>query len=623
MVMRAGMVAERLTPHGYQDLLDRGWRRSGTYLYRPRIEGQCCAHYTIRQDATQFEPSASHKRVLRRFDAFLAGAWAAKQAARHAASGAVLASPPATGDQGAASGLASAGHTASTGQATTFAATAAGPCGDLFSGAMDSPVGEGGGGGDCMRLAQTPSNPEQQQLSTEQDDAVRELARRLGQGLGAALQALGEPPWQECAAIPCAFAVAPRQGVSDTQDGTAVVRLRSALCWQAASRECTAPPAAQQESKAAAKRRRRAAAKQAGTASGGGVATRAAELADATALPALRAVVRADAALSAAVTSMRSERGHLCVDVAAPPLRTDAAVAAADVQRTSMPCSAAGHLLQHRAPRTLSVPAAAAQNGGSNDASARQNSAACSGARTDAKRARPLQSHCVSASAGSSGALPAAPTQAPRSSGPSSDASMATERSDEESGSSDRWEDDGSRGGASEPEDAADEPPAQRHKWWLEAPPPGGWPFRTTLQRSRFRRDEFELWRRYQHAVHGDAPHKTARRNYERFLVDNPFPASSAPHSAPTPSSSETPVEGAHAVAGGGEMDAAQGSECVRGAPRCGYGAFHMQYWIAEHLVAVGVVDILPRCAASAFVLNVRTTATALTVAGAQCMPSL
>jgi hypothetical protein len=31
--------------------------------------------------------------------------------------------------------------------------------------------------------------------------------------------------------------------------------------------------------------------------------------------------------------------------------------------------------------------------------------------------------------------------------------------------------------------------------------------------------------------------------------------------------------------------------------PSCGYGSFHQQYWLDGQLVAVGVVDVLPRWA--------------------------
>ena len=35
--------------------------------------------------------------------------------------------------------------------------------------------------------------------------------------------------------------------------------------------------------------------------------------------------------------------------------------------------------------------------------------------------------------------------------------------------------------------------------------------------------------------------------------------------------------------------------------PECGYGTFHQQYWLNGKLVAVGVVDILPRCLSSVY----------------------
>ena len=44
----------------YQDLLDRGWRRSGQWVYRPLPdkEAACQCHpYTIRLDANKFQPS--------------------------------------------------------------------------------------------------------------------------------------------------------------------------------------------------------------------------------------------------------------------------------------------------------------------------------------------------------------------------------------------------------------------------------------------------------------------------------------------------------------------------------------------------------------------------------------
>lgn len=62
---------------------------------------------------------------------------------------------------------------------------------------------------------------------------------------------------------------------------------------------------------------------------------------------------------------------------------------------------------------------------------------------------------------------------------------------------------------------------------------------------------------------HGDAPYSLTPRKYKQFLVDTPLTRVAPSHDAPAPS--------------------------------CGYGSFHAQYRLGGRLVAVGVVDILPR----------------------------
>jgi hypothetical protein len=37
-----------MTVQDYQDLIDRGWRRSGRYCYKPTMHIMCCPMYTIR-----------------------------------------------------------------------------------------------------------------------------------------------------------------------------------------------------------------------------------------------------------------------------------------------------------------------------------------------------------------------------------------------------------------------------------------------------------------------------------------------------------------------------------------------------------------------------------------------
>ncbi|CAN7107329.1 unnamed protein product [Brassica rapa subsp. narinosa] len=68
-----GLWTERLTVHDYQALLDRGWRRSGCYLYKPEMAKTCCPSYTIRLRASDFVPSKEQQRVRRRLERFLDG----------------------------------------------------------------------------------------------------------------------------------------------------------------------------------------------------------------------------------------------------------------------------------------------------------------------------------------------------------------------------------------------------------------------------------------------------------------------------------------------------------------------------------------------------------------------
>jgi hypothetical protein len=70
--------------------------------------------------------------------------------------------------------------------------------------------------------------------------------------------------------------------------------------------------------------------------------------------------------------------------------------------------------------------------------------------------------------------------------------------------------------------------------------------------------------RKYQSRVHNDKPSKLTRSAYKRFLVNNPF---------------------------GGVVTREQDPQ----APECGYGAFHVQWWFGDHLVALCIVDVLPR----------------------------
>ncbi|XP_059708087.1 arginyl-tRNA--protein transferase 1 isoform X5 [Haemorhous mexicanus] len=75
-----GMWAHSMTVQDYQDLIDRGWRRSGKYVYKPIMNQTCCPQYTIRCRALQFQASKSHKKVLKKMLKFISKGDASKVA---------------------------------------------------------------------------------------------------------------------------------------------------------------------------------------------------------------------------------------------------------------------------------------------------------------------------------------------------------------------------------------------------------------------------------------------------------------------------------------------------------------------------------------------------------------
>lgn len=66
-----GMWAYTLTVEDYQDLIDRGWRRSGQYCYKPIQKLTCCPLYTIRCESLNLKLSKSQKKILKRVGKFL------------------------------------------------------------------------------------------------------------------------------------------------------------------------------------------------------------------------------------------------------------------------------------------------------------------------------------------------------------------------------------------------------------------------------------------------------------------------------------------------------------------------------------------------------------------------
>lgn len=65
--------SESLSAQFYEDLLCRGWRRSGTLLYRPNQRVSCCPHYTIRLDALAFKAKKEQRQAVNRFNRYVLG----------------------------------------------------------------------------------------------------------------------------------------------------------------------------------------------------------------------------------------------------------------------------------------------------------------------------------------------------------------------------------------------------------------------------------------------------------------------------------------------------------------------------------------------------------------------
>lgn len=77
-----GFLAYELTPEEYQELIDRGFRRSGTFIYKPDLKNSCCPQYTIRLDVKQFKPGKEHRQGLNRFNRYVTSSSSTRQTGR-------------------------------------------------------------------------------------------------------------------------------------------------------------------------------------------------------------------------------------------------------------------------------------------------------------------------------------------------------------------------------------------------------------------------------------------------------------------------------------------------------------------------------------------------------------
>ncbi|XP_075211102.1 arginyltransferase 1 isoform X1 [Lycorma delicatula] len=126
----------------------------------------------------------------------------------------------------------------------------------------------------------------------------------------------------------------------------------------------------------------------------------------------------------------------------------------------------------------------------------------------------------------------------------------------------------------------------------------------------------YEVYQKYQMAIHGDPPSKCSKRQYTRFLVNSPLQtvlvASGSPEMMRT-----LPMSWALFVNYQMKIHKETRDECdvetfldflvktplklEKNGPPSGYGSFHQQYWLDSKLIAVGVIDILPNCVSSVY----------------------
>ena len=131
---------------------------------------------------------------------------------------------------------------------------------------------------------------------------------------------------------------------------------------------------------------------------------------------------------------------------------------------------------------------------------------------------------------------------------------------------------------------------------------------------SAFDEEEYRLWRRCQVSVHGDDEGSLSEASYRRFLVDTPLRLTNAPIREPEDDETQGGwVEGVGIREGGKKRrrrhNPATSSRATRvrarewspPPPPPRRGSFHHQYRVDGRLVAVGVVDVLPKCLSSKY----------------------
>mmetsp|Transcript_23923 Transcript_23923/g.66400 ORF Transcript_23923/g.66400 Transcript_23923/m.66400 type:complete len:626 (-) Transcript_23923:206-2083(-) len=161
-----GMWAHGLTVEDYNSLLDRGWRRSGCWLYQPDMRKTCCPQYTIRLHAADFRPNKQQSKAIRKVRGWLAS----QKSAGNADGGA-----EATGVAGVASGV------ASTTSGSSLSAQISSP-------SLRGTAGGDGGAGELQAACQEVLPATARELLHGAVLCVRQVSKKQRKGLPAAVR---------------------------------------------------------------------------------------------------------------------------------------------------------------------------------------------------------------------------------------------------------------------------------------------------------------------------------------------------------------------------------------------------------------------------------------------------
>lgn len=58
-------LGQKLSADVYEELINRGWRRCGTYYYKPNMDRSCCKCYTIRMDVNQYKIKKQQRKTVK------------------------------------------------------------------------------------------------------------------------------------------------------------------------------------------------------------------------------------------------------------------------------------------------------------------------------------------------------------------------------------------------------------------------------------------------------------------------------------------------------------------------------------------------------------------------------